>query len=398
MREENINNLLQFLQSLREKEKLGEGFTPQSIAKETKYQPSTIRKYLSSFLRAYCIFNKESKLWYCSAITHLTDYDFLELMSQNKTSISFSDKDKFVLNLFQKSKNAFLAAIQLYNNPNQPSRIEMFTILIANSWELLLKAWIVQNNNINSIYKKNSQETISCRDALKKQYFENNKIRKNIETILEIRDLAVHLTVNELQHDLCRLFQSTILNYNTKFIELTGASPIPSMNSGLLNLVVDGDSPSATLLKHKYGEMSANIIKSFINRLNNQSTELNSPEFAISIDYKLCLTKKDRDSDITFTTGPEGVSAIRVYQPIDPVRSHPYKTYEAIDVINTKIQPKSIKSGTFYKIIKKYKIKSKPDYYYLNESTSRYSESFIEWCIKNINMHSEWLNNIKNSK
>lgn len=46
MREDNINNLLQFLQALRDKEKLGEGFTPQSIAKETKYQPSTIRKII----------------------------------------------------------------------------------------------------------------------------------------------------------------------------------------------------------------------------------------------------------------------------------------------------------------------------------------------------------------
>lgn len=398
MREENINNLLKFLQSLREKEKLGQGFTPQAIAKETKYQASTIRKYLSSFLRAYCIFNKENKLWYCSEITQLTDYDFLELMSQNKTNISLSDKDKFVQNLFQKSKNAFLAAIQLYNSPSQSSRVELFTILIANSWELLLKAWIVQNNELNSIYKKNSTETISCRDALKKQYSENNKVRKNIETILEIRDLAVHLTVNELQHDLCRLFQSTILNYNSKFNELTGASPIPSMNSGLLNLVVDGSTPSATLLKYKYGENSAKIIQSFLSRLNNQSKELNSPEFAISIDYKLCLTKKDSDSDITFTSGTDGVSAIRVYQPVDPVRSHPYKTSEAIDAINSKIHPRNLRSGTFYKIINKYQIRSKPEYYYLNESTSRYSDAFIEWCTKNINIHDEWLNNIKNNK
>jgi len=114
-----------------------------------------------------------------------------------------------------------IVAIQLYNNPSQSSRIELFTILIANSWELLLKAWIVQSNELNSIYKKNNTETISCRNALNKQYPENNKVRKNIEAILDIRDQAIHLTVNELQYDLCRLFQSSILNYNSKFNELT---------------------------------------------------------------------------------------------------------------------------------------------------------------------------------
>jgi len=85
------------------------------------------------------------------------------------------------------------------------------------------------------------------------------------------------------------------------------------MDAGLLNLIVDGDPPPEALLKHKYGENSAEIIKSFLERLNNQSKELNSSEFAIPIDYKLCLTKKTDDSDITFSSGIDGVNAIRVY-------------------------------------------------------------------------------------
>jgi len=108
VREKNINNLLEFLRLLKSKEKLSHGFTPQSIAKETAYQVATIRKYLGSFLKKYCIFSNKDKLWYCYEITELTDYEFLTLMSQNKNNTSLSDKDKFICNLFQKSKNAFL--------------------------------------------------------------------------------------------------------------------------------------------------------------------------------------------------------------------------------------------------------------------------------------------------
>ncbi|WP_028389627.1 DUF3644 domain-containing protein [Legionella fairfieldensis] len=391
MRTENINNLLKLLHSLKNKEQFGQEFTAQSIADETPYKASSVRKYLSSFLREYCFFSKENNSWYCSGITNLTDYDFLALMSQNKINDSLTDIDKLVQNLFLKSKNAFLSSIQLYNNPNQLSRVELFTILIANSWELLLKAEIVQKEGLNSIYKKHNQDTISCRNALNKVYSENNNIRKNIEVILDIRDQAVHLALNELQHDLCRIFQSTIFNYNKKFNELTGATPLPPMNSGLLNLIVDGHSTSITLLKQRYGTSSTKIMEEFLNKLKIQSNELNSTDFAIPIEYKLCLTKTESDSDISFSTGSNGAKAIRIYQPIDPTRSHPYKTFEAIGVINSKIIPQKIGSGIFYKIIKKYQIKTKSEFFYLNESTSRYSEKFIDWCTKNINQHEHWL-------
>jgi len=86
-----------------------------------------------------------------------------------------------------------------------------------------------------------------------------------------------------------------------------------------------------------------------------------------------------------------------MYQPVDPARSHPYKTYATIDEINSGINKKNIeiKSGTFYKIIKKYNIKNKQEYYYLSENTPRYSDSFIQWCTNNINKQKDWISNLK---
>ena len=55
-----------------------------------------------------------------------------------------------------KSIGAALSAIEVYNKPDFKYREETFSILMINSWELLLKAKIIKENNgdLKSIYVK----------------------------------------------------------------------------------------------------------------------------------------------------------------------------------------------------------------------------------------------------
>ena len=46
--------------------------------------------------------------------------------------------------LLEKSKEAFLLAIELYNKPTIKYRIEGFSLFICNAWELMLKAHLVR--------------------------------------------------------------------------------------------------------------------------------------------------------------------------------------------------------------------------------------------------------------
>ena len=54
-----------------------------------------------------------------------------------------------------KSIDAMLAAIEIYNKPNFAYREESYAILAINSWELMLKARILQlsKNRMSSILK-----------------------------------------------------------------------------------------------------------------------------------------------------------------------------------------------------------------------------------------------------
>lgn len=50
--------------------------------------------------------------------------------------------------LLDRSISAMLGAIEIYNKPSFPYRMEAFTILAINGWELLLKAkWLADNKN-----------------------------------------------------------------------------------------------------------------------------------------------------------------------------------------------------------------------------------------------------------
>ena len=56
--------------------------------------------------------------------------------------------------LLNKSIQAALSSIELYNKPNFSYREESFTILMVNAWELLLKAKIVTdaNQDMSALY------------------------------------------------------------------------------------------------------------------------------------------------------------------------------------------------------------------------------------------------------
>ena len=62
--------------------------------------------------------------------------------------------------LLDKSVGSMLSAIEIYNKPDFNYREESFAILSVNSWELLLKAYLLKINhfNVNSLYVKDSKK------------------------------------------------------------------------------------------------------------------------------------------------------------------------------------------------------------------------------------------------
>ena len=120
----------------------------------------------------------------------------------------------------ERSVEALTAAVGVYNRPTEPYRVEQFTILACNAWELLLKARILQlnKNKFASIavyesrtnadgtrsvkrYRKRtrcgSTMTIGLLAAFDRLTGKNAEslpavIRENLEAVTEIRDTSIH--------------------------------------------------------------------------------------------------------------------------------------------------------------------------------------------------------------
>ena len=122
--------------------------------------------------------------------------------------------------MLDKSLDAMLAAIEIYNKPRFPYRDESFAVLAINAWELVLKARLLQlgRNKLSVIVDKEKRRNQSG-ELSRKRYVKRNRsgnvmtiglfkafdrlandfgetippqIRSNIEALCEIRDNSVH--------------------------------------------------------------------------------------------------------------------------------------------------------------------------------------------------------------
>lgn len=142
-----------------------------------------------------------------------------------------SKKGKYYI-LLEKSVQAALSAIEIYNKPDFKYREESFTILLVNAWELLLKSKILKDNknSLKSIYVKDFSKktkkdqpfknppyktsrsgnimTIDINKAILKTHLPQ-RLKDSLEVLIEIRDNAIHF-INE-----SKLFEKKVLEIGT---------------------------------------------------------------------------------------------------------------------------------------------------------------------------------------
>ncbi len=149
--------------------------------------------------------------------------------------------NKTYRSLLDKSINSMLSAIEIYNKPNFSYREETFAILAVNSWELLLKAFLLKKCSykmdnlyiMESILKKNGEKstrkkpklnraknpmTIGIFEVIKKIEDKgitiSGNLKNSIEALIELRDNAIHFhNEKEISKELQELGFACIKNY-----------------------------------------------------------------------------------------------------------------------------------------------------------------------------------------
>ena len=307
--------------------------------------------------------------------------------------------------LVEKSVDAYVLALETINRLSIKYRVESFTHLICNAWELLLKARVLDvQTSRDAIYCRtkpgDAKRTISLRDALIK-VIPNDKepLRRNLEVVADLRDEAMHFVISEVPNDVLLLFQACVINYHKKLNEWFGLSLSDRVTVGMMTIVYDLSPGSFDLgspaVKRRLGKDVAAYLATMQKKIQTEfSTLERSPEFSIGVEYKLVLTKKPGDADIVLSTGDKGKSGTVVQVAKDPSVSHPHRQKELLVALVAALDGAAVANQHDIQCVNKaHAVKKRPEWFYQGKvvgSPSQYSQAFVDWVVERVRQDAQF--------
>ncbi len=248
--------------------------------------------------------------------------------------------NKLAEQLLNKSKEAFILAVEIYNKPTIRYRVEGFAFFICNAWELMLKAHLLKTKGDSSIYYKDNQErTINLENCIK-LVFTNDKdpLRLNLEKIIELRNTSTHFITEEYEMVYVPLFQSCIFNYNEKMQKFHGIDVTELISLNFLNLVVKEKSFDENEIRAKYSDKIAHKLLGLNDKISKIVEESNS-NFAVKIEHHYYITKdKDKATD-TVTVDKNSTNPVQIIKELkNPNETHKYTAKKVCTEVTKQIK------------------------------------------------------------
>ncbi len=284
--------------------------------------------------------------------------------------------------LVEKSKEAFVMAIEIYNKPTIVYRVEGFSFFICNAWELMLKAHMINKYGDESIYyRDNPGKTITLEKCLQK-IFTNEKapLRRNLTKIIELRNTSTHFVTEEYEMIYIPLFQACVLNYVEKMQEFHGVDMTEVIPQNFLTLAVSMKALDESTIRAKYPEEIAKRIIETNEQLAPMITE-NNQSFAIKIEHFHFITK-DKNKATSFVYVDKNADAgVKIIKELkDPNNTHKYTMKTAIKEISRRLQMSGINFDMnqyiFNLFNKVYSIKENERYCYIHKQYAQPSYTY----------------------
>lgn len=308
--------------------------------------------------------------------------------------------------LFKKSLEAFILGIEIYNKPTIQYRVEGFSFFICNAWELMLKAHMIKEKGEKSIYyDDNPERTISLEYTIK-QVFTNNKdpLRKNLEKIIELRNISTHFITEEYEMVYIPLFQSCVINFSEKISEFHDFDVTTLIPQNFLTLNVSMQAIDNANIVAKYPEEIAEKLIE-VNEGIEQLSSIQNHKFALKIEHHHLLVKDKSKATSFVRIDNDAKTGVKIIKDIkDPNQTHPYNAKRCIAAINKKLQREKIELQinvyVFLLFVDYYELKSNERFCYVYKNSSNpiytYSQQAIDLIVNEIKKDPE--NIIQNLK
>ena len=299
--------------------------------------------------------------------------------------------------LIEKSIEAFILGLEVYNKPTIKYRIEGFSFFIVNAWELMLKAELLKRN-VSIYYSDKPDRTLSVDNVLHKIYTDKNtRIRLNLEKIIDLRNISTHYITEDYEAKYAPLFQACVLNYVNEINRFHGIDITKYIAQNFLTLSASYEPLSNEQIRIKYSpEIAEKLIKQS-NEIDVLSAEYESDKFSIPIRQNLYITKKKAEADFLVGIDSHTDTKVSIVKDLkDPSDTHKYSYKNIITSVQERLKKKNIKLG--YKsgfnqyvlnmVIEFYSIKQNEKYSYEhvigNQRSFTYSQQFVDFIVTEI--------------
>lgn len=246
--------------------------------------------------------------------------------------------------LVDKSIEAFIMGLEIYNKPTIKYRIEGFSFFICNAWELMLKAHIINNDCEEAVYFKDKRErTISLEKAVETVFPDKHgSLRKNLIQIIELRNTSTHFITEDYEHIYAPLFQACVSNYLSKMQEFHQKDITKQIAQNFLTLSVRIDQLNQEEIKAKYSPKMAKRLLAEQAKIESEISTSNS-EYAIPVETRFYITKRKQEADLVVKLDSKAETSINILREVkDPNAIYPLTTKEVIKIVNKRLKTKGI--------------------------------------------------------
>jgi hypothetical protein len=274
--------------------------------------------------------------------------------------------------LIDKSIEAFILGLEIYNKPTIKYRIEGFSFFICNAWELMLKAEMI-NREINIYYSGSSSRTKSLEVCIRSIYTDvHTRIRLNLEKIVELRNLSTHFITEDYEIKYAPLFQACVLNFVNELQRFHNIDITKYIAQNFLTINVSYDPLTNEEIKMKYPPEIAEKFIQKANEIDVLTETYNSEKFAINIKQNLYITKKKKEADFTVSIGNDSKNRVAIIKELkDPSNTHKYAFNTIVTAVSQKLFDNGIKMN-YEKGFNSYVLQLFLDFYDI-KSNSKYS-------------------------
>lgn len=306
-----------------------------------------------------------------------------------------SNKVKFSNKLKQKSVEAFLLCLEVYNKPTIDYRIEASSYLLCNAWELMLKSHYILKNGLASIYRSNSDKSFSLEEMLNRYYKDNSPIKRNLKYILKhIRHKATHFIIKN--HDVLYtpLLQKAILNYVDEIKEKLNVDISEQIPLEALTLLVKRENKPVNLSK-MYGKSFADMFfadeQNLMSFIQNHTDINDNCEVVAVVESRLSFVKDAKKANILAYYDKSGVPMQEIIVAKDIEVSHPYAMRQVIKKLKESLADfnlNGLHNSSLTRYNKANNIFNKPEFFegitYGKSNFKKYSQAYIDKLIQDI--------------